>query len=159
MCTTFAHLPFLVGFFYASDMLQLLSFDVKIAKLAGVFTMWNIFWPIPNSWYQCMRFYLQAQDNTKPASMLNNLFFHFCERHTIIGFLSLEDPFLSSTTTLSFYWVGLGFVGSALSFVHFPHTSNHSLFFFTPFGTKRYHEDLPGMDGIYTRAKKNSMSM
>lgn len=37
---------------------------------------WNVFWPIPNGIYQCLRFYFQAQGISRPA-MWNNLAFVF----------------------------------------------------------------------------------
>ena len=53
-------LPFLVGFFYVKDILHLLGFSDVICELAGVYAKYNVFWPIPNGWYQCMRFHFQA---------------------------------------------------------------------------------------------------
>ena len=53
-----------------------LRFDGNIAKLGGTYAKWNVFWPIPNGWYQCMRFYFQAQGKPRPA-MYNNLMFLF----------------------------------------------------------------------------------
>merc|ERR1719420_1688825 len=71
---TISYAPVLVSFFYVSDMLRLLGFSHELCVLAGSYARFNVFWPIPNGWYQCMRFYFQAQGITRPA-MFNNLIF------------------------------------------------------------------------------------
>merc|ERR1719446_905196 len=71
---TISYAPVLVSFFYVSDMLRLLGFSPELCALAGSYARFNVFWPIPNGWYQCMRFYFQAQGITRPA-MYNNLLF------------------------------------------------------------------------------------
>merc|ERR1719191_1234200 len=77
---TVTYIPVLVAFFYVEDILLLLRFDANIAKLGGSYAKWNVFWPIPNGWYQCMRFYFQAQGKPRPA-MYNNLMFKYIKQH------------------------------------------------------------------------------
>ena len=69
-----AYLPCLIGFYYVDSVLLLLGFDSKIASLAGTFARYSTIWPIPNAWYQCLRYFYQAQGITRPA-MWNNLAF------------------------------------------------------------------------------------
>jgi MATE family multidrug resistance protein len=50
-----------------APILKLLGFSPEIAHLSGLYAQWNVFWPIPNGIYQCMRFYFQAQGMSRPA--------------------------------------------------------------------------------------------
>jgi len=105
---TISYIPMLVCFFFASPVLRALGFDEVLCDLAGSYTKFNAFWPIPNGLYQCMRFYFQAQGVTKPA-MYNNMFF--------LGF----NAFLNWIFVFGgpfkawFGWHGFGFVGAAIS--------------------------------------------
>jgi multidrug resistance protein, MATE family len=67
-------LPLLYGFFHVETILLRLHFPADVSYLAGTYAKYNIFWPIPNGWYQCLRFYFQAQGLPRPA-MYNNLLF------------------------------------------------------------------------------------
>ena len=109
LCTSYV--PFLVlQYFVVADALKFLGFDADICELAGVYARWNLFWPIPNGIYQCMRFYFQAQGMPRPA-MWNNIAFVL-----VNGFLNwlfvFGGPFQYSST---FGWHGFGFIGGALS--------------------------------------------
>ena len=67
------YLPFmLLQYLYVADALRLLGFSEDVCTLAGTYARWNLFWPIPNGIYQCMRFYFQAQGLPRPV-MWNNL--------------------------------------------------------------------------------------
>lgn len=105
---TVAYLPVLVSFFYVSPMLHMLGFDADICELAGTYAKFNAFWPIPNGWYQCMRFYFQAQGITRPA-MYNNILFLLVNA-LLNWVLVFGGPFKSW-----FGWHGLGFIGAAIS--------------------------------------------
>merc|ERR1719460_859327 len=104
---TVTYIPVLVAFFYVEDILLLLRFDANIAKLGGSYAKWNVFWPIPNGWYQCMRFYFQAQGKPRPA-MYNNLMFLFIN-------VFLNWLFVFGGPFRAFGWNGFGFVGAAMS--------------------------------------------
>jgi len=105
---TITYLPCLVSFFYVSDMLRLLGFSENICTLAGLYAKWNVFWPIPNGWYQCMRFYFQAQGNTRPA-MYNNMF--FLGGNAMLNWIFVfGGPFRHLCG-----WHGFGFIGAAMS--------------------------------------------
>ncbi|CAK0846555.1 unnamed protein product [Prorocentrum cordatum] len=105
---TVAYLPVLVSFFYVSPMLHILGFDADICELAGTYAKFNAFWPIPNGWYQCMRFYFQAQGVTRPA-MYNNIVFLLVNA-VLNWVLVFGGPFKAW-----FGWHGLGFIGAAIS--------------------------------------------
>jgi len=104
---TASYLPVLVSFFFVSPMLRVLGFDSDICELAGTYARFNVFWPIPNGWYQCMRFYFQAQGITRPA-MYNNIAF------LVVNAL-LNWIFVFGGPFRSLGWNGLGFVGAAIS--------------------------------------------
>merc|ERR1719162_676538 len=94
---TIGHLPMLVSFFFVGDMLHLLGFDDNLCNLASSYAKFNVFWPIPNGWYQCMRFYFQAQGVTRPA-MYNNILCFFIN-------VALNYLFV--------FKMGFGFIGAA----------------------------------------------
>merc|ERR550537_484922 len=96
---TISYAPVLVSFFYVTPMLRLLGFSQELALLAGQYARFNVFWPIPNGWYQCMRFYFQAQGITRPA-MYNNIFFFFANACFNYFFV---------------FYCGFGFIGAAMS--------------------------------------------
>lgn len=100
------YLPVLISFFFVSPMLNVLGFDADICELAGTYAKFNVFWPIPNGWYQCMRFYFQAQGITKPA-MYNNMIFLLVNA-LLNWILVFGGPFRGT-------WNGFGFVGAAMS--------------------------------------------
>mmetsp|Transcript_90844 Transcript_90844/g.261759 ORF Transcript_90844/g.261759 Transcript_90844/m.261759 type:complete len:544 (+) Transcript_90844:93-1724(+) len=105
---TLAYLPCLASFFFVADMLRWLGFSENICVLAGQYARWNVFWPIPNGWYQCMRFYFQAQGNTRPA-MYNNMIFLFM--NALLNWIFVfGGPFRAL-----FGWQGFGFIGAAMS--------------------------------------------
>merc|ERR1719161_222211 len=105
---TVAYLPVLVSFFYVSPMLRMLGFDADICELAGTYAKFNAFWPIPNGWYQCMRFYFQAQGITRPA-MYNNIC--FLGVNAVLNWIFVfGGPFRHLCG-----WHGLGFIGAAVS--------------------------------------------
>mmetsp|Transcript_40695 Transcript_40695/g.73342 ORF Transcript_40695/g.73342 Transcript_40695/m.73342 type:complete len:569 (-) Transcript_40695:55-1761(-) len=104
---TASYLPVLISFFFVKPMLQLLGFDEAICDLAGLYAKFNVFWPIPNGWYQCMRFYFQAQGITRPA-MYNNMIFLMVNAF-LNWLLVFGGPFRSMG------WHGFGFVGAAIS--------------------------------------------
>lgn len=105
---TVSYVPMLVSFFYVGDMLHFLGFSPEICQLAGAYAKFNVFWPIPNGWYQCMRFYFQAQGNTRPA-MYNNM--TFLGVNVILNWVFVfGGPFRHLCG-----WEGFGFVGAAIS--------------------------------------------
>ena len=97
----------LASFFFVSPMLKLLGFSSDVCELAGMYAKYNVFWPIPNGWYQCMRFYFQAQGITKPA-MYNNIIF-LAVNALLNWVLVFGGPFRA------WGWYGFGFIGAALS--------------------------------------------
>jgi len=103
--------PFLVGFFYVKDILHLLGFSPVICELAGMYAKWNVFWPIPNGWYQCMRFYFQSVGKPRPA-MYNSIMFLFVNA-LLNWVLVLGGPFRHLAWAGN--WRGFGFVGAAMS--------------------------------------------
>ena len=104
-------LPFLVGFFFVEHILRVLGFSHAICKLAGVYAKYNVFWPIPNGWYQCMRFYFQAVGLPRPA-MYNSVVFLFVNA-LLNWVLVFGGPFRH--VRACGHWQGLGFVGAAVS--------------------------------------------
>lgn len=104
---TIGYIPVLFAFFYVGPILKLFGFSPKLCQLANSYSKYNVFWPIPNGWYQCMRFYFQAQGITRPA-MYNNIF--FLAVNAVLNWVFVfGGPFRS----LGFS--GLGFVGAAIS--------------------------------------------
>ena len=104
-------LPFLAGFFFVSDILAALGFDPTICRLAGTYARWNVFWPIPNGWYQCMRFYFQSVGKPRPA-MWNSVVFLFVNA-ALNWIFVFGGPFRHFAAFGN--WRGLGFVGAAVS--------------------------------------------
>jgi hypothetical protein len=104
---TVSHVPVLIAFFFVSPILGLLGFPEDICYLAGTYAKFNAFWPIPNGWYQCMRFYFQAQGITRPA-MYNNIIF------LAVNAL-LNWVFVFGGPFRSLGWNGFGFIGAAIS--------------------------------------------
>eukprot|EP00443_Scrippsiella_acuminata_P043819 CAMPEP_0115198280 /NCGR_PEP_ID=MMETSP0270-20121206/16023_1 /TAXON_ID=71861 /ORGANISM="Scrippsiella trochoidea, Strain CCMP3099" /LENGTH=577 /DNA_ID=CAMNT_0002611645 /DNA_START=36 /DNA_END=1769 /DNA_ORIENTATION=- len=105
---TASYLPMLASFFFVSPMLHVLGFSDDLCDLAGLYAKFNVFWPIPNGWYQCMRFYFQAQGISRPA-MYNNIFFLLVNA-LLNWILVFGGPFRDW-----FGWEGLGFIGAAIS--------------------------------------------
>lgn len=104
---TIGYIPCLFAFFYVEQVLTLLGFSHEISSLAGSYAKWNALWPIPNGWYQCMRFYFQAQGITRPA-MYNNMM--FLGMNVFLNWLFVfGGPFRSMG------WNGFGFIGAAMS--------------------------------------------
>jgi multidrug resistance protein, MATE family len=97
-------LPCLVGLFYVTPILQMLGFPSDIAQVAGRYAKYNLLWPLPNGWYQCMRFYFQSRGLPRPA-MYNNLLF--------LGINALLNWFFVFGGPTR--WKGLGFIGAAIS--------------------------------------------
>jgi len=82
-----------------------------ICELAGVYAKWNVFWPIPNGWYQCMRFYFQAVGLPRPA-MYNSIVFLFI--NALLNWVFVfGGPFRH--LECAGHWHGLGFIGAAIS--------------------------------------------
>jgi len=106
---TVSYVPFLFAmYFIVADVLRLLSFDEVVCQLAGRYARWNVFWPIPNGIYQCLRFYFQAQGISRPA-MWNNLAFVFV--NAALNWLFVFGGPLQYVGV----WHGLGFIGAAVS--------------------------------------------
>eukprot|EP00440_Ansanella_granifera_P047540 gb/GFBE01051491.1/.p1 GENE.gb/GFBE01051491.1/~~gb/GFBE01051491.1/.p1 ORF type:complete len:578 (+),score=106.72 gb/GFBE01051491.1/:1-1734(+) len=105
---TVSYLPVLISFFFVSPILKLLGFDEELCHLAGTYAKFNVFWPIPNGWYQCMRFYFQAQGITRPA-MYNNIIFLMV--NALLNWIFVfGGPFKAWCG-----WHGFGFIGAAIS--------------------------------------------
>ena len=144
-------LPFLSGFFFVDRILHALGFDRVICELAGSYARWNIFWPIPNGWYQCMRFYFQAVGKPRPA-MYNSVFFLFVNallnwvfvfggpfRHARVCGWDWSDPDRSVDG-----WRGFGFIGAAIS-LSFSRCLQPLAYWLYMFVWKREHADFwPG---------------
>ena len=104
------YLPMMaLQYLFVADILRLLGFSSHVAELAGYYAKWNLFWPIPNGIYQCLRFYFQAQGMPRPA-MYNNLAFV-----VINGLLNWTFVFGGPFQYTSLGWRGFGFVGAAMS--------------------------------------------
>ena len=144
-------LPFLSGFFFVDRILHALGFDRVICELAGSYARWNIFWPIPNGWYQCMRFYFQAVGKPRPA-MYNSVFFLFVNallnwvfvfggpfRHARVCGWDWSDPDRCVDG-----WRGFGFIGAAIS-LSFSRCLQPLAYWLYMFVWKREHADFwPG---------------
>jgi len=106
---TTSYLPFmLIQYLFTADVLKLLGFNHDICELAGVYARWNLFWPIPNGIYQCMRFYFQAQGMPRPA-MWNNLAF------VLVNALLNWTFVFGGPLQYACGWTGFGFIGAAMS--------------------------------------------
>ena len=144
-------LPFLSGFFFVDRILHALGFDRVICELAGSYARWNIFWPIPNGWYQCMRFYFQAVGKPRPA-MYNSVFFLLVNallnwvfvfggpfRHARVCGWDWSDPDRCVDG-----WRGFGFIGAAIS-LSFSRCLQPLAYWLYMFVWKREHADFwPG---------------
>lgn len=72
---TVSYVPFCILMYTCvGRVLRALGFAAPLCELADIYARWNVWWPIPNGVYQCMRFYFQAQNIPRPA-MYNNLVF------------------------------------------------------------------------------------
>ena len=103
--------PCLCGFFFVEHILHALGFEKHVCVLAGTYAKYNVFWPVPNGWYQCMRFYFQAIGKPRPA-MVNGVVFLFVNAALNWVFV-FGGPFRWWSATNE--WRGLGFVGAAVS--------------------------------------------
>lgn len=108
------YVPFLlVQYLYVADVLRALDFPEDVCTLAGTYARWNIFWPIPNGVYQCLRFYFQAQGMPRPA-MYNNI--AFLAVNALLNWVFVfGGPFGLLPPSSPWAWSGLGFVGAAVS--------------------------------------------
>ena len=103
--------PCLVGFFFVEKALLLLGFSATISRLAGQYAKYNVFWPVPNGWYQCMRFYFQAVGKPRPA-MWNGVAFLFI--NALLNWVFVfGGPFRFAKRFGNLR--GLGFIGAAVS--------------------------------------------
>jgi MATE family multidrug resistance protein len=103
--------PCLIGFFFVESILRALGFSETVCALAGTYAKYNVFWPVPNGWYQCMRFYFQAIGKPRPA-MVNGVVFLFV--NALLNWVFVfGGPFRFFEATNR--WEGLGFVGAAVS--------------------------------------------
>mmetsp|Transcript_1900 Transcript_1900/g.4980 ORF Transcript_1900/g.4980 Transcript_1900/m.4980 type:complete len:479 (-) Transcript_1900:164-1600(-) len=120
-------LPCLAALFYVEPILKLLGFPDSICAVAGTYAKYNIFWPVPNGLYQCMRFYFQARGLPRPA-MYNNIFFLFVNAGLNWLFV-FGGPF---------QWEGLGFIGAAVS-LSISRTMQGVCYFLYMFVYKKHH--------------------
>lgn len=130
---TMSMLPCLIGFFYVEPVLTYLGFPQHVCHVAGTYAMYNVVWPIPNGWYQCMRFYFQAQGMARPA-MYNNLAFLF-----INALLNWTFVF-GGPLRYIMGWKGLGFIGAAIS-LSISRTMQSVVYFFYMFVIKQHHQN------------------
>ena len=109
-----AYVPFLVAQYFAvAPLLRMLGFDDDLCHLAGVYARWQIFWPIPNGIYQCMRFYFQAQGLPRPA-MYNN--FVWLLLNGLLNWVYVfGGPFAYVSASSRFHFGGFGYLGAAMS--------------------------------------------
>mmetsp|Transcript_17700 Transcript_17700/g.24899 ORF Transcript_17700/g.24899 Transcript_17700/m.24899 type:complete len:623 (+) Transcript_17700:143-2011(+) len=128
-------LPCLVGCFYVEHMLLWLDFPLDIAQVAGVYAKYNILWPIPNGWYQCMRFYFQAQGLPRPA-MYNNMI--FLGVNALLNWVFVFGGPFRYMGGIFGHWQGLGFIGAAIS-LSVSRTSQSVAYFWYMFVHCRHH--------------------
>jgi MATE family multidrug resistance protein len=108
-----SYVPFMViQYFYTAKILGLLGFSEEIQILATLQSRWNLFWPIPNGIYQCLRFYFQAQGISRPA-MWNNL--AFVVINGLLNWLFVFGGPFQYLEEGKGGWHGFGFVGAAMS--------------------------------------------
>lgn len=140
---TITMLPCLFGCFYVEPMLRLIDFPEDVSAIAGTYAKFNVFWPIPNGLYQCMRFYFQAQGLPRPA-MYNNILFLFV--NGVLNYLFVFGG--------PFQWKGLGFIGAAVS-LSVSRTMQPVIYFLYMFVYKQYHLNTwPGLSfKHHTRAR------
>ncbi|KAL7568443.1 hypothetical protein ACA910_012156 [Epithemia clementina (nom. ined.)] len=120
-------LPCLVGCFYVEPILLWLDFPADVSSVAGLYSKFNVIWPIPNGLYQCMRFYFQAQGLPRPA-MYNNIAFLFI--NALLNYIFVFGG--------PFAWKGLGFVGAAIS-LSISRTMQCVVYFIYMFLIKKHH--------------------
>jgi MATE family multidrug resistance protein len=105
--------PFLViQYFFVGRVLRLLGFSPDVSDLAGIYARWNLFWPIPNGIYQCLRFYFQAQGISRPA-MWNNLAFLLV--NGLLNWIFVYGGPFAYLPPGGGQWHGFGFIGGAMS--------------------------------------------
>lgn len=143
---TVSYIPCLASFFYVADMLRMLGFSENVCLLAGEYAKWNVFWPIPNGWYQCMRFYFQAQGNTRPA-MYNNMVF-LVVNALLNWTLVFGGPFRSLG------WYGFGFIGAAMSLSCSRSLQPLFYWLYMFVWKKNHHETWPGWSLDFLKADR-----
>jgi MATE family multidrug resistance protein len=131
----------IVLFFFIGDALRLLKFEGTIASLGQTFATHSVYWIVPNLWYQCMRFYFQAQGMPRPA-MVNNIIFVFVNFFLNWFFIrGLHVPHAGGTIPI---FEGLGFVGAPIS-LSVSRVLQPTVYAIYMFGIKRAHsETWPG---------------
>lgn len=122
-------LPCLTGLLFVEPILKTLGFPADIAAVAGVYARYNMIWPIPNGWYQCMRFYFQARGLPRPA-MYNNIL--FLGVNAMLNWIFVFGG--------PFRWEGLGFIGAAVS-LSISRTMQGLFYYFYMFVLKKHHVD------------------
>ena len=120
-------LPCLAALFYVEPILAKLGFPADICQVAGTYARYNVFWPVPNGLYQCMRFYFQARGLPKPA-MYNNILFLFV--NAMLNWIFVFGG--------PFAWNGFGFIGAAIS-LSISRTMQGVCYFFYMFVYKKHH--------------------
>lgn len=149
---TVGYIPCLFSFFFVGDILALLGFTPDICHLAGKYAKWNVFWPIPNGWYQCMRFYFQAQGITRPA-MYNNML--FLGVNVLLNWIFVfGGPFRALCG-----WQGFGFIGAAMS-LSVSRSSQPLAYWLYMFVWKKAHtETWPGFNLGFMQKERNKAFM
>jgi len=149
---TIGYIPMLICFFFVGDILHLLGFDAKLCGLANSYAKFNVFWPIPNGWYQCMRFYFQAQGITRPA-MYNNI--AFLGVNALLNWIFVfGGPFRGLGG-----WQGFGFIGAAIS-LSCSRSMQPLAYWLYMFVWKRAHlETWPGMSSGFLKAEHQKKFM
>ena len=137
-------LPFSIGCFYVKEALLFLDFPADVAEMAGKYAKYNVFWIVPNGWYQCFRFYFQARGIPRPA-MYNNITFLI-----INGLLNwlfvMGGPFGYVHEDSMFHWSGFGFIGAAIS-ISISRTMQSVVYYCYMFLYKKHHLSAWPEDG------------
>jgi MATE family multidrug resistance protein len=123
-------LPFLAALFYVEPILRKLAFPEDICIVAGTYAKYNVFWPVPNGLYQCMRFYFQARGLPRPA-MYNNIIFLFV--NALLNWIFVFGGPIPG-------WNGLGFIGAAIS-LSISRTMQGVCYYLYMFVYKKHHID------------------
>jgi MATE family multidrug resistance protein len=149
---TVGYIPCLFAFFYVEEVLTFLRFTPEICRLGGAYAKWNALWPIPNGWYQCMRFYFQAQGNTRPA-MYNNMF--FLGMNVVLNWIFVfGGPFRAWCG-----WEGFGFTGAAMS-ISCSRSLQPLAYWLYMFVYQKAHEETwPGWSWDFLSRKRNMAFM
>lgn len=144
-----SYLPMMaLQYFFVADALRLLGFAPDVCELAGYYAKWNLFWPIPNGIYQCMRFYFQAQGMPRPA-MWNNLAFVLVNA-ALNWTLVFGGPFQYAPIR----WHGFGFVGAAMS-ISASRCLQPLTYYLYMFAYRRAHaETWPGLSCSFLRRER-----